>query len=334
MSVEKLYNQERKVITELSASGVNITEFVQQNGMRTLEIKIDGEKKIVPVLNFREDSHKKDIARALISGEPVAAFGIGNYGLAVGVDHPRRGRFSDSWEYYWRFKPDRPRDAHIPILLPPKNWDLIVDLRKIHPQFRRMFYRENLEKMYKEAVISHIIAPTFNFAPHINHPAFVTSKESKNSVSAFWWDDPDLEEIADIAMRLDPNVLIGISSFNDHGENPAFNYEEVKEYVIKKKKVPFKYIVMDPVGESVEVKSSHPQFKVPEKGEKPVWKVVRRGSVSVKRFLRATHMPFNAEGEDEAPFAPRAYPEDINLDSLVDRVHGLTLENYRRRKAA
>src|SRR3989344_1544942 len=319
---------------EPRVSNVDITEYKQTNGIWLLDIKIGNERKEVSVFNLRDDRHKEDIAKALISGEPVAAFGIGNYGLAVGIDHPRRGRFPDSWEHYWRFKPDRPKDAHIPILLPPKYWNSIIDFRKIHPEFRKMFTRENLERAYREAVIFHIIAPTFDFAPHINQPALITSKDGKLSVSAFWWDDPDLKEIADIAMRLDPNVLIGISSFNDHGENPAFNYEEVIGYIIRKRRVPFKYVIRDEIGESIGVRSSHPQFKVPEKGDDPVWRVVRKGSVSVEKFLAATHLPFPVEGQEEAPFAPRSHPEKTNLDDLVDKVHRETLGDFLLRKAA
>ncbi|OGD90435.1 hypothetical protein A3J17_00395 [Candidatus Curtissbacteria bacterium RIFCSPLOWO2_02_FULL_40_11] len=326
----------RRVPREIGSetSNVDIIERNRNDGLLLLDIKIDHETTIVPVFDLREDSHKREIAKVLISGDPVAAFGVGNYGIAIGIDHPKRGRFPNSWEHYWKFKPDRPRDAKIPILMPPKYWSEIIDFRKIHSGFKPLFNRGQLERAYREAVIFHIVAPSYNYAPHINHPALVTAEDGKNSVSAFWWDDPDLEEIADIAMRLDPNVLIGISSFNDRGENPAFNYDEVKDYIMRKKKVPFKYIIRDSIGEKVGVKSSHPQFKVPENDEKPVWQVVRRGARSVKRFLQATRLPFEAEGKDSALFAPRAHSEDVDLDNLIDTVHELILRDYSLRKAS
>ena len=321
-------------IREIDVPGVNVKEFTHLNGDCRLEIILNETSKVLPVYNIRNDSNKESIAKALVSGKPVAAFGVGNYGLAVGIDNPRRERFPDSWKEFWKFKPVRPHDAHIPILLPPKYWNSIVDFDKIHQGFKGLFTREKLKKLYYDAVIFHIVAPTYDFAPHINIPALITDENGTKSVSAFWWDDPDMEEIADLAIRLDPFMLIGISSFNDHGENPAFNYEEVIGYVLKKKKIPFDFIVRDPIGESVEVKSSHPQFKVPEKGEKPVWKVVRRGSRSVNKFLNATGLQFEAEGENSAPYAPRAHSAETNLDNLVDLVHDLTLKDFSRRRAA
>lgn len=318
---------------EISVPGVTVKEITYLNGDCNLEIVLNERLKCIPVYNLRNDSHKEDIAKALISGKPGTAFGVGNYGYVVGIDNPRRERHPNSWMEFWNFKPERPKDAHIPILLPPKYWNSIVDFSKIHPDFKSLFTREKLNKLYKDAVIFHIVAPTFDFAPHINHPALITNENGSKSVSAFWWDDPDMEEIADIAIRLDPNMLIGISSFNDHGENPAFSYEEVIGYILKKKRVPFEFIVRDPIGEEVQVRSSHPQFKVPEKGEKGIWKVVRRGSRSVKRFLTATGLPFKADGEHSAPFAPRAYSEDVNLDDLVDLVHERTLQDFSKRRA-
>ena len=194
----------RRVPREIGSetSNVDIIERNRNDGLLLLDIKIDHETTIVPVFDLREDSHKREIAKVLISGDPVAAFGVGNYGIAIGIDHPKRGRFPNSWEHYWKFKPDRPRDAKIPILMPPKYWSEIIDFRKIHSGFKPLFNRGQLERAYREAVIFHIVAPSYNYAPHINHPALVTAEDGKNSVSAFWWDDPDLEEIADIAMRL------------------------------------------------------------------------------------------------------------------------------------
>jgi len=333
MNIESSEVRTNFIQPESRTKDIEIVQIKQPDGVWILDIKIGKERHHVKVFHLREDSHKRDIAKALISGEPVAAFGVGNYGLAVGIDHPKRVRSPRAWESYWQFKPQRPKTAKIPILLPPKYWGSIVDRRKIHPKFKPMFTREGLERAYKEAVIFHIVAPSFDYAPHINHPALITSENGRNSVSAFWWHDPDLEEVADLAMRFNQNMLIGISSFNDHGENPAFNYDDVIAYIIRKRRVPFKFIVRDEIGESVGVRSSHPQFKVPEKGDEPIWKVVRKGSRSVERFLEATHLPFGAIGEEEAPFAPRDYPEDANLDHLVDKVHVLTLEDYKRRKA-
>lgn len=313
-------------------------------GLLIADVEIDGKPRQFPIFHWREDSHKIEIAKRIAKGELGVVFGVGNYGVVKAVGDLRRGRHYDSGDRFFSEKQGRSAYSKIPIYAPFKVWGRYMDRRKIHPYFRDLFTYEGLKSFYEKAVIGHFIVPTFDEHPGLN-PIFVTTHEDwvkagkpsdlwvqQKTVSLFWWNDPDASKVADMVARLDPSMTVGISSFNDPGEKPAFCLEDVLNYVRNKKRVPFDFVVRDEIGEAVGVKSSHPQLRVPLVGEEPIWTVVREGSVSIKSFVAATGLPFNAKTNNATTMAARDHPNEIVLDPLVQEVNLRVQQNWRSRK--
>lgn len=316
------------------------------NGLWVATAHLEVGPKEFPVFDWREDSHKMDIARRIAAGQVGVVFGIGNYGVVKAIADPRRGRDYDSGEPFFEAKMGRQRHSKIPVYAPPKNWSRYFDRQKVRPGFREFFTRERLERFYKKAIIGHFLLPAYDKDPSLD-PIFVSTlddwtRAGKNPelgvkegiVSLFWWNDPDAAEVADLVARIDPTMTVGISSFNDHGEPPAYNVAEVLDYVRKKKRVPFHFVVRDSVGEAVSVGSSHPQFRPPMVGQDPAWTIVREGSVSNQKFMAATELPFEGRANAATTLADRNQPKGKNLDSLVEEVDRRVWENWRERRQA
>ncbi|MBI2031905.1 MAG: hypothetical protein HYT08_04805 [Candidatus Levybacteria bacterium] len=298
------------------------------NGIWVINATIHGEKvPPISVFNIRNNSHKPNIAKALVSGDPVCAFGIGNYGLAIGIEDPRRGRTPHVWEGWWKFKPERPSDNKVPMLLPWKHWSRVIDKRKTHPKVRPLFEYENLQRLFREGIVFHVKAETFDIAPHIDSRAFIQVENGKRMVSVLLWDDPDLYEVADLAYRQDPQVIVGISSYNPHGENPAFTFEEVIDQIKKTGRIGFKYCVRDSLCEGF-VKSSMAIFVV----EGDHFYEQRRGSISAERFLAATHLNTYIRTDAEPNYAGRDHPKEEMLDSKVELIQKLAYRDRSLRK--
>ena len=315
-------NQEVKLNLDVKKNG--------PKGIWYIDVNINNKRlPPIPVFHIREDSHKKDIAQALVSGEPVVAFGIGNYGLAIGVEDPRRGRNPNSWNGWWDFKPERPIESKVPILLPWKHWSRVMDKRKLHPNIRPLFTYEKLKQLYRDGIVFHIKTATYDRAPHIDNRCFIQEENGKRMISLLFGDDPDIYEVADLAFRFDPQVLVGISSYNPRGENPAFSFEEVLEMILRTKKVGFKYLVRDEVGEAVGVRSSMSIFVV----EEDHFYEQRRGSISKEKFIQALALNNTYVRSDNNPvYAARGHKKNRTLDNLVEEVQRRSYEKHNSRR--
>ncbi len=308
-----------------------------------IDTKIGEVRKEIPVYHCREDSHKEEIARHFAEGELCVAFGVGNYGAAVLLDDPRRQKHPESFKGFSLLKPTRQSRDKIPIFIPPKDFYRVVDFDAMHPDFAKFLKdREKREQLWRDGVVCHLVAPVPQSAAYI-HPILITTPEdlrkankpaeqivNVNTASVFWWYDPDWQEIADIAKRYDPFGIAGITSYNEHRKPPAYNFDEVVEFIAQTGKCP-DFVVRDEIGESVGVRSSHPQIRVPLKGEPPEWIVIRKGSISIEGWLKATHSPWPARVLQTATIAARASLPETNLDELVFMVRDRTLEDYQAR---
>lgn len=309
-----------------------------------MDVKIGNQNKQVEVFHCREDSQKEMIARRLAEGTPCVAFGVGLYGLSVVVDDPRRKKNPYAMDAFFVAKLGRNPHAKIPIFISPKDMYLVIDWDAMHPEFAKYLQvREQREKLWREGVAFHLVVPVPKDAHYI-HDVLITTPEDlkyakkpeeqmvdRNTVSAFWWHDPDWEEIADKVKRYNPFGIAGISSFNEHGQQPAYTFKEVIKFIYETGKCPFSMVVRDEIGEAIGVKSSHPQYRVPFKGEPAEWVVVRHGAISIDRWLAATDSPFPARKLISATVAARASSREEDLSDLVFEVRDKTIEDYKRR---
>ncbi len=309
--------------------------------------------KQVPVYNLRNDSHHELIARHLAAREVVAIPG-GCYALTQVIDDPRRHKDPDAWRTLFKAKTGRDPSSKFPTLMQPKNFFDIIDYDQVHPEALRFIdTREKREALWEAGAQFHIIGPVADRQQYL-HPALVTTPEDlvrtgKSgpylvdycTASVVWPHDLDWEQIANRTSSLNPYGIAGVTSFNDRGEEPAYIFEGrgkgAIEYITSKGKCPFDAIVRDPIGEMVGVESSHTQIRIPARGEKLEWVLVRKGAISWRGWLEATGSPFgfSEESLELAPYADRSRAKDegtdILMDSLVFKLRDLAGHDYKVR---
>lgn len=330
--------------TEQGNINVEVRRFTNPSKPWIMNVTIGDQFKQVPVYNCREDSQHETIAEEFAKGKACVAFGVGLYGVAGMVADPRTARNPEGAEIFFRAKTNRDPHAKVPIFITPKDMYRVIDFDEMNPKFAKLFSnREWRENLWRNGVSFHIVFPVPRDAHYI-HPVLITTPEDLkcankpeeqmvpvDTVSAFWWHDPDWQRTAYRAAIYNPFGLAGISSFNEHGQQPAYTFDEVIQFIYQTGKCPFDMVVRDPVGESIGVKSSHPQYRVPLKGEPDEWIVIRHGSISIERWLKAVDSPFIAKKLATATVAARATPSETDLSDLVFEVRDKTIEDYNHR---
>lgn len=318
-----------------------------RSGPWIVDVSIGDKRYQIPAYHVREDSQHEEIAADIAANKRGVGFGVGLYGAFVLLDDPRRQRriqqADDPASFFTLLKPTRAPYDKVTTFIPPKDVYNLIDFDKVHPKFRPLLQsRQWRERAWREGVSFHLIVPTPDHA-HFIHPLLVTTPEdlvkagkpveqriNVNTISAFWWYDPDMEQIAKRVATLNPSGIVGMSSFNAHGQQPAYVFEEVIEFIQRTGITP-DFIIRDEIGEAIGVKSSHPQFRPPLVGEPAEWVVVRHGSISVDGWLKAINSSFPARGHATALWAVRAESKDIVLDDKVFQVRDKVDADFQRR---
>ena len=276
----------------------------------------------IPVFSIRNPDQHRVIAESISSGAPVA-FEVGVIGILIAVEDSRAG--NDNYERFWKIKRGRASQDKVPIMLPPRHQWGIVDFDKLHPDFRYLKDRKHRENFYGQLPL-HVIWPFKETASSVNHKAFITTGEDYKSkpedqrvdistVCVYFQDDKDWRNVAEFAKRFNPHVFFGISSFNDHGEQPPFDFEELIQYVMLKQRVDFDYVIRDQIVARANIRSSHTQIRPPLWYESPEIRVVRRGPVSADAISKHTGHPVKVL--ESARLASRGHPESVDLDQNV-----------------
>ena len=316
--------------------------------MLKVDLKDNNPMKFVPVYNCREDSHHKLIAEHMANHDAAVAFGVGLYGLGALIHDPRVPEFKESYQAFFRAKSGRSELDRIPLQTPPKYLLEYMDITKVHPDFRRYFNtREAREDFWRIGIAIHILGPVKENSPKIHEILTTTSEvwqkkqapkdqwRNYPTASFFWWHDPDWENIANIMERKNPDSVMGISSFNEHGEAPAWSFQDVLEFIKAKMIVPFQLVVTDPIGENVGVKSSFAQLQVPSLDDKPEWVIYRDGpndpDVLMDRLAERFGVRHNYRRVEGVRLAARGHGKDVNLQGKMDIVQNLVQKDYARR---
>ncbi|MHB8574832.1 MAG: hypothetical protein ACYDCQ_05815 [Dehalococcoidia bacterium] len=195
------------------------------------------------------------------------------------------------------------------MLARPRDALRFIDFTLVHPDFRRLARRETFEWLWaSHGGPLHVIAPLKQPLRFL-HPAFVTDADDlRQQVSAqcetadrvvscatasfFWMPDSVWERLATlIALYSPPRTCIGVSSFNDHGEQPPYTYAGLIDDVARRGDVLFDAVLNDERYERMGAFSSHTQVRLPLVGESPELVVVRRGSVSHSWLATASGYP-------------------------------------------
>lgn len=281
----------------------------------------------VPVFDSRDDSHHELIAKHY-SEKMGVVHGVGLYGAVWPV------KSSDSVNAIERFKPDKPEWEKVPVYILPQDLEKVIDREQIHEEFRPYFQNEQtIKTLYEAAPAIHLIVPVEAGSTDIS-PVFITYPEDWDkkgasreqhikvpTISAFYWDDPDHERIASKTKEFLHDGHIAISSFNRHGEQPAWDFEGLLEY-IERNDCPFDYIVYDPLLDKISVGSSFVQIAPPLQDEDPCWKVYRTGPTAIDKYLeriKSEHGYKVVEGAKKAARKPELEDEDLDGAMLAAR---------------
>lgn len=301
-------------------------------------------KEPIPIFDIRQPGHHELIAKHYSEyGKMGVVHGVGLYGAVWPV---KTGKSEGNAEKnpIERFKPNRSDSDKVPIYLHPKNLSDVIDISKLHKEFRPYFQNEQaVHKLYQAAPAIHLIVPVKENHSGID-PMFITYPDDWKrkgvdedqhidlpTISAFYWDDPDHEKVAALTEELLPDGFIAISSFNKHGEDPAWDFPFLLEY-IKKYGCPFDYVVYDPLIDNLSVGSSFVQISPPLSDEEPLWKIYRSGPTNIDAFLEraeSQHSYRLVKGAKEA--TRRSDLKGKDLDEKMLEVQRVAYEAHRNR---
>lgn len=293
----------------------------------------NGREKIIPVLDCRQDSHHEMIASIAASGKPFTYFGVGLYGLSAVVESPNVNPDARGSRAFFEAKSGRKETDKVPVFGSPKDLKKMMDIDLVHPEFRR--FLDDPDYMWKLGNALHIVAPIKD-DPRIDQ-VFVTTPEvakekglpeqKVNTASFFWWDDPDGEKISKRISELSPEGVGGISSFNEHGEAPAWNLDGVIDFVSKKGIAPFDMVVTDSIAEPIGVTSSFDQVGIPTIYDDPVWKFYREGPLNKDRFVGELNRKYGTDFGyvvvPTAKIASRLNADEAYLDDALQHVQNV-----------
>jgi hypothetical protein len=288
----------------------------------------DGTTKI-PVFSLRQPEHQNIIAKWIASGR-AGAVEIGVMGVLKAVS-PENDIDTYSGNTFWKVKKGRGPLDKIPVLMPPDDHARIVDYARLHPDFAFLEDPENRRRFFDKYPF-HTILPVAPEA-EINVDVFVTTPEESrrkyadpdqwtaaSTICAFFLGgDCIWEKIAGLVSQLNPAIKIGISSLNDHGEQPPYDFYEFVSYVNLKQRMDYDFVIQDPVIRRSQIRSSFTQIRLPLRGEAPEVLVTRKGSLSTD--LLKKHLGGYAIRElSSAKTASHGHSEEVRRIGLDDRV--------------
>jgi len=300
------------------------SEYDACNEVQTLIVGSHEGLRRIPVYSIRNSKSHPDISRAIASGKPIA-FEVGVIGILIAVS-ASADEGNDNGSKFWTIKKGRSPNDRVPMMLRPKDHPKVVDYNKLHPDFRYLADDKEARERFYGNLPLHTILPVRTDTETINRQVFVTTPTDLQgkptdqyvpcpTVCLYFQDDEDWMNIAEQAHQLNPNVMFGITSFNDHGQPSPFNFNELLEYVQRRGKVDFEAVVRDPIVEKADIRSSHTQIRLPLEGEAPEILIVRKGPVSADAIRETTGHPVRVL--ESAKLAGRGHPDDVDLYSRV-----------------
>lgn len=275
--------------------------------------------RVIPVYSVREPSHQEKIAQCMTSGDVVVfeAAGVMGFMVAVNCD---QSKGDDNWKKFWEVKRGRSSTDKVPIMMLPEDQYKIVDFDKLHSEYRYLKDPER-RKSFFGALPFHTILPLKDDAKEINRDVFVTQAGGPNKQATiclyFQGGDRVWRDIAELTRSVNSGVHLGISSFNDHGEPPPYDFDELLTYIVIKQRMDFGFVVRDPIAAKHGIRSSHTQIRLPLIGEQPYIIVVRKGPVSADTISK--HTGHTVKISENAKFASRGEPEDVDLGKRVSQ---------------
>lgn len=282
----------------------------------------------IPVFSVRNPDHHKLIAEWASSGA-VVAFEVGVMGVMIAVNKDPKIK-DGSWGRFWEVKRGRDATDKVPIMMLPKDMDEIVDFNRLHEDFD---YLKDPKKrqVFFGTLPFHTILPLREDA-NINHAVFVTTSEDTRKKPADQFvpvstvclyvqgGDKTWEKVAQLINIFNPNVHLGISSLNDHGEHSPYDLYELIKYIQEKQRVDFDFVITDEIVRKYKIRSSMTQIRLPLKGEAPEILVVRNGPIGSDTLSK--HTGHKVRVLPTAKLASHGHSSDVRSKGLDDRILG------------
>jgi hypothetical protein len=255
-----------------------------------LHVESEGNIRDIPVFSVRDSNHHRLIAEHVVSGK-IGAFEVGVIGIVKAIpSDPLKD--NSSGNFFWEIKEGREKSDKVPMLMSPENHDSIVDYDKVHEAFRFLKDPQKRREFYGKFPF-HVVLPLADGA-NINEDVFVTTVEdskkkpldqhmSNPTVCVFYpGEDKAWNNITQLAGAINPNVHLGITSFNDHEEQSPWDFDELIRYCTGKQKANFDFVVRDPIVAKHEIKSSMTIIKLPHINEPLTISITRKGSIGLE----------------------------------------------------
>lgn len=302
-------------------------EITQENALRGIRLqplyqREDGSWNFVSILSFRDWRHRDRVVAELAADKPIAFHGWGVSGIGKRVDP-----LSDDLAF-WTYKEGRPLGSKIPLLEPPQYAVHHIDWEKVHADYRYLENPSRLASIWDSSMPFHVIFPynrdTDTLSSSVVTPAFdpeVAPNVPVPTICIFWVKDPALSHLVKGVKKVSPGAQIGVSSLNKMKHSPKFNTDELVEYLQTARISFYKVLVEDPLLEPLDIASSHSQFAIPLKGDKPLWKVKRIGSMSPFAFADRTGFDIDVSTLDTASKAAMR-EGDRDLDDRLEKAAG------------
>jgi len=304
-----------------------------ENGVQFLVI--EELSKRIPIYSIRNLEHHCQMAKAVRDEVPMVVYG-GIWAVFKGVKRRSLGA-----RFFQEAKPGRPPESKVPMVVPPEEMLQFIDWSRVHPDFRSLRWRANFVKLWTtHGAPLHIIAPVkknlwalpdeFKTTPEDFSARYPEAKPVNCPTAAFYWrEDPYWRHFATLsACYMRTETYLGVSSFNPHGEEPPYTFEELKEQV-KMGRIPFEVIVRDDLFEESGAFSSHTQMRLPLVGGDPEFVVLRLGSFSPDGFTRITG--FGCKLASASVKDVRKNPGE-NLDRRLFTMLGKIHQEYQKEK--
>lgn len=311
----------------MERSEVQLSIQEGENGIRFLTIP--EMSRSIPVYDFRNLDHQQEIAHSLASEGKVAMF-AGVWGIFKGIKQNTRRE-----EFFQIAKPGRPTEAKIPALMRPEDSVTLIDWSKVHPDFRFLSKLWEFEKLWKlHPGYLHIIAPVrptlysfpgiFQTSPEEFKKRYPNAESVPYITASFLFrEDPYLRHLATLVGRFShTRIFVGASTLNPHKKEPPYSFEELKKSLINRE-IPVEaidLIVEDELYADFDAFGSHSQMVIPLLGEKPVFRMIRQGSLGIERFSQLTGFDCEPLGEIEDVRKNKGVSIDDELESMKESI--------------
>ncbi|MBI4037940.1 hypothetical protein HY382_02760 [Candidatus Curtissbacteria bacterium] len=296
----------------------------------------DGKREI-PVLSIWNYKNHEKIAKAIISGKRVAIYMWGTFGTGylLNFEEWQEKDTDEAKGLREKLKIGRPEDKSFPILVHPDDEAIFWDFDQLHPSLQHLKNAEERYKLYQSGP-AHLIPPVKQ-----NYPLLDDSLRwpYDNTACFYYMPHPGWERTIGIMRKEVKHAVFGGGSLNPHQKEPVFRASDLYTRINNTPQwiEGVDLVVICEISEHTQTFRQQTQIRLAQKSSDGVSELIRRGSMSEKRWSIEQGIPVKAaEKGVEEPQASSLWPYTEEANSEVDlRVQrGIKLMKLYDREAA